>query len=79
MVYGAAAGVCNTTLGVKANCAEDRGGVFDSANSPTWTQTQTTAVANQFELGINEQFGYEGVGQYGTHTDRKFTGFAKIC
>ena len=69
VVWGATLGVCNTTLGVKANCAEDRGGVFDSRNSPTWTQTQAKAEANQFELGVNVQFGYEGVGQYGMYTD----------
>ena len=65
VVYGAAEGVCNTSKGVKANCAEDRGGVFDLVNSPTWTQTQAKTEANQFELGLNQQFGYQGVGQYG--------------
>lgn len=68
VVYGAAANVCDTSLGVKSNCAEDRGGVFDSAKSPTWTQTQEKAESNQFILGLNEQFGYQGVGQYGLYT-----------
>ena len=70
VVFGAAAGVCNATLGVKENCAEDRGGVFYTADSPTWTQTQASTNANQFQLGVNEQFGYQGVGQYGMCTER---------
>jgi len=40
VVFGAAAGFCPTELGVKADCAEDRGGVFNSNNSQTWAQTE---------------------------------------
>jgi len=68
VVYGAAAGFCATDLGVRADCAEDRGGVFDSANSPTWMQTNKDAVNNQFFLGLDQSFGYDGVGQYGFDT-----------
>lgn len=59
VVYGAAADVCNTTVGVRSNCQDDRGGVFDSASSKTWQQ------GDQYQLQLDSQFGYEGVGQYG--------------
>ncbi|KAH8599488.1 hypothetical protein B0O99DRAFT_682279 [Bisporella sp. PMI_857] len=44
------------------------GGLFDSANSPTWTQTKAEAIENQFALSLNTQFGYGGVGKYGFDT-----------
>ncbi|KAH7342685.1 aspartic peptidase domain-containing protein [Rhexocercosporidium sp. MPI-PUGE-AT-0058] len=62
VVYGAAAQVCNTSVGVKANCEEDRGGFFDSAKSSTWKQGE------QYQLQLEEMLGYEGVGQYGFDT-----------
>jgi len=61
VVYGAAAQVCNTSVGVKANCEEDRGGFFDGAKSSTWKQGE------QYQLQLEEMLGYEGVGQYGKH------------
>jgi len=65
VIYGAAAGVCNTSLGVEADCGEARGGVFDSAQSSTWTQTYRNATQDQYTLGLNTQLGEDGVGQYG--------------
>lgn len=62
VVYGAAAQVCNTSVGVKANCEEDRGGFFDGAKSSTWKQ------GDQYQLQLEEMLGYEGVGQYGFDT-----------
>ncbi|CZR66087.1 uncharacterized protein PAC_15988 [Phialocephala subalpina] len=62
VVYGAAAGVCNATLGVSSNCEEARGGVFDSSKSSTWVQS------DQDFLGLNAALGYQGVGQYGFDT-----------
>ncbi|KAG4432803.1 hypothetical protein IFR05_011714 [Cadophora sp. M221] len=62
VVYGAAAQVCNTSVGVKADCEEDRGGFFDSAKSSTWKQ------GDQYQLQLEEMLGYEGVGQYGFDT-----------
>lgn len=59
MVYGAAAGVCNTSIGVKVNCQDDRGGVFNGAASSTWVPS------DQDFLGLNTALGYQGVGQYG--------------
>lgn len=64
-MYGAAAGVCNATLGVQADCQEERGGVFDSAKSASWNQTYHDAAKNQYDLGLNTQLGENGVGQYG--------------
>ena len=62
VIYGAAAQVCNTTIGVKADCEADRGGFFDSAKSSTWKQ------GDQYQLQLEQMFGYEGVGQYGRST-----------
>ncbi|KAK0125475.1 hypothetical protein ONS96_009313 [Cadophora gregata f. sp. sojae] len=62
VVYGAAAQVCNVSVGVKANCEEDRGGFFDGAKSSTWKQ------GDQYQLQLEEMLGYEGVGQYGFDT-----------
>jgi hypothetical protein len=59
VVYAAAAGVCNGSLGVETSCQESRGGVFDSAESSSWEQ------GAQYELGLNSELGYTGVGQYG--------------
>ena len=62
MVYKAAAGVCNTTLGVPADCGDERGGLFDSASSSSWELGQGLS---QYSLGLNTDLGYDGVGQYG--------------
>lgn len=62
MVYGAAAGVCNATLGVAANCQEMRGGVYDITKSSTWRNEL------QRPLDLNAQLGRVGVGQYGFDT-----------
>ncbi|KAL2075540.1 hypothetical protein VTL71DRAFT_483 [Oculimacula yallundae] len=62
VVYGAAAQVCNTSVGVKADCEEARGGFYDSAKSSTWKQS------DQYQLQLEEMLGYEGVGQYGFDT-----------
>jgi hypothetical protein len=50
---------------VEENCAEARGGVFDSAKSSTWNQTYANATQDQYSLGLNGQLGENGVGQYG--------------
>lgn len=51
--------VCNTTLGVPANCQESRGGTFDSTKSSTWKDE------GDFTLGLNNLLGYDGVADYG--------------
>lgn len=68
VIYGAAEGVCDTSVGVEADCAEERGGVFDSAKSSTWNQTYANASQDQYTLGLNEQLGENGIGQYGMST-----------
>lgn len=68
VVYGAAAGFCDTSLGVSSDCAEARGGVFDSAKSSTWNQTYANATQDQYQLGLNGQLGESGIGQYGFDT-----------
>jgi hypothetical protein len=59
VVYGAAKGICNASVGVASDCQEKRGGVFDSAKSTSWVQ------AEQYELSLDSALGYSGVGQYG--------------
>lgn len=44
---------------MKADCQQDRGGVFDVAKSSSWKSEK------QHQLGLNEDLGIEGVGQYG--------------
>lgn len=60
MVWGATAGVCNTTLGVPKGCSDLRGTFFESSGSSTWENN------TQNNLGLDEAMGYSGVGQYGT-------------
>ncbi|CAG8953280.1 hypothetical protein HYFRA_00003487 [Hymenoscyphus fraxineus] len=62
VVYGAAAGACNTSAGVPADCADSRGGFFDFTKSGTWE------MGEQNELGLNRALGFEGVGVYGLDT-----------
>jgi hypothetical protein len=59
VVWGNVVGVCNTTLGVDANCNDARGGTFVSTSSSTWNQS------TQDYLGLNTDLGYSGEGQYG--------------
>ncbi len=59
MVWGSAAGHCNTSAGVSPNCGDARGGLFDTSTSSTWQNGQ-----EQF-LGLDAALGYEGEGQYG--------------
>lgn len=75
VIYGAAAGVCNTSLGVEPDCGEERGGVFDSAKSNTWNQTYDNATENQYTLGLGKESGYDGVGQYGLSTSSNWLRF----
>ncbi|KAE8441217.1 hypothetical protein EG329_005617 [Mollisiaceae sp. DMI_Dod_QoI] len=62
VVYGAAAGICNTSIGVPLDCDDARGGVFDGSKSSTWIQS------DQDFLGLDAGLGYQGVGQYGFDT-----------
>ncbi|KUJ21618.1 acid protease [Mollisia scopiformis] len=62
VIYGAAAGVCNTSVGVSSNCGDARGGLFNSTDSSTWIQS------DQDFLGLDATLGYQGVGQYGFDT-----------
>lgn len=59
MVYGEAAGICNASAGVAAECEDARGGVFETGESTTWQQT------GQWALGLDQDLGQSGVGQYG--------------
>ncbi|KAL3424175.1 eukaryotic aspartyl protease [Phlyctema vagabunda] len=63
VIWGTAAGVCNTTAGVEANCQEQRGGVINlNGTSSTWEES------TQNFLGWNEDLGYSGQAQYGFDT-----------
>jgi hypothetical protein len=61
VIYGVAAGVCNTSAGVEKECQEERGGVFDTAKSSTWKKGE------QYQLGLGGELGMSGVGQYGLY------------
>ncbi len=51
---------CNTSAGVPADCADSRGGFFNlSQTSSTWKDE------GYFGLGLNNQLGYAGEGDYG--------------
>jgi len=54
---------CNTTAGVSSNCAESRGGFFSLAQSST-----TWKDEGFFDLGLNNDLGYGGQGDYGFDT-----------
>jgi hypothetical protein len=60
VIYGAAAGVCDTSLGVAQNCQDARGGVFSNFTSTTWQQ------GKQYTLGVDTNLGESGEGQYGS-------------
>ncbi|TVY60741.1 Candidapepsin-8 [Lachnellula suecica] len=62
VVWGAAAGVCNTTLGVASDCADLRGTFFESSASSTWENN------TQNFLGLDQAKGYSGEAQYGFDT-----------
>ena len=58
MVYDQST-VCNTSLGVQSNCGDMRGGLFSNVSSSTWEGE------GEFTLGLNDQLGYNGFGEYG--------------
>lgn len=66
VVYGSVVGRCNTSIGVERDCEEDRGGVFDPTKSNTWKQ------GDQQFLGLNEDLGLNGSGQYGQSSRLQF-------
>jgi hypothetical protein len=51
--------VCNTSIGVPSNCGDLRGGLFSNVSSSTWEGE------GEFALGLNDQLGYNGFGEYG--------------
>ncbi|RDW74958.1 hypothetical protein BP6252_06100 [Coleophoma cylindrospora] len=62
VIWGDIPGVCNTTEGVSADCGDERGGLWEATSSSTWQQ------GDQLFLGLNQDLGYSGQGQYGFDT-----------
>ncbi|TVY56660.1 Candidapepsin-2 [Lachnellula cervina] len=62
VIYGAAANVCNTSVGVPSDCSDLRGVFYDSSKSSSWENN------TQNFLGLDEAQGYSGEGQYGYDT-----------
>ncbi|RDW85871.1 hypothetical protein BP5796_04196 [Coleophoma crateriformis] len=62
VIWGGVPGVCNTTEGVSTDCGDERGGLWEATSSSTWQQ------GDQLFLGLNQDLGYSGQGQYGFDT-----------
>ena len=60
VIYGPVVNVCDTSLGVAADCQDARGGVFSNFTSSTWEQ------GKQYTLGVDTNLGESGEGQYGS-------------
>jgi hypothetical protein len=59
---------CNVSLGVDADCAEKRGGVFLNASSSTWNgSVSPTLSTDQLVLGLDTSLGENGEGIYGVY------------
>ena len=66
VIYGAAQGACNTSVGVASDCAATRGGFFESSSSTTWVDSVAgDDASSQYFLDLNTDLGYNGVGLYG--------------